>query len=108
MPARMCEVDLDMGSESGSGEGQKPLLHSHRQNLKSRFELLKTLGEGTYGKVKLAREKTTDELVSYSWQMKKNFHVVALSIRLIVLKKIFLMLDITPSSTFRLREANCF
>jgi hypothetical protein len=60
----MCEVDLDMGSEGGSGEGQKPLLHSHRHNLKSRFELLRTLGEGTYGKVKLAREKSTGELVS--------------------------------------------
>lgn len=65
MPARMCEVDVDMGSEGGnSGEGQKPLLHSNRHNLKSRFELLKTLGEGTYGKVKLARERNTGDLVS--------------------------------------------
>lgn len=67
MPARMCEADLDMGSEGGSGEGQKPLLYSHRHNLKSRFELLKTLGEGSYGKVKLAREKTTGELVAIKY-----------------------------------------
>lgn len=67
MPARMCEVDLDMGSEGGPGEGQKPLLHSHRHNLKSRFELLKTLGEGSYGKVKLAQDKTTGELVAIKY-----------------------------------------
>lgn len=62
----MCEADLDMGSEGGSGEGPKPILYSHRHNLKSRFELLKTLGEGSYGKVKLAKEKTTGELVGDS------------------------------------------
>lgn len=67
MPARMCEADLDMGSEGGSGEGPKPILYSHRHNLKSRFELLKTLGEGSYGKVKLAKEKTTGELVAIKY-----------------------------------------
>lgn len=69
----MCEADLDMGSEGGSGEGPKPILYSHRHNLKSRFELLKTLGEGSYGKVKLAKEKTTGELVGDSIFI-KSYH----------------------------------
>ena len=40
-----------MGKE---GTGQ-----SHRHNLKHRFNVMKTLGQGTYGKVKLAVEKST-------------------------------------------------
>jgi len=40
-----------------------PVLHSHRHNLRNRFELVKTLGEGMYGKVKLATEKATREQV---------------------------------------------
>ncbi|XP_071960301.1 uncharacterized protein [Antedon mediterranea] len=36
----------------------------HRQRLRHRFEFLRTLGKGTYGKVKLAREIATGELVA--------------------------------------------
>ena len=46
------------------GPGLKPVLHSHRHNLRNRFELGKTLGEGMYGKVKLAVEKATGEQVT--------------------------------------------
>ena len=38
--------------------------HQHRHNVKSRYEFLQTLGRGTYGKVKLARNKETDQYVS--------------------------------------------
>jgi hypothetical protein len=40
--------------------------NGHKHNLKNRFELKKTLGEGTYGKVKLAIERTTGEQVYIS------------------------------------------
>lgn len=44
-----------------------PVIHSHRHNLKNRFELRKTLGQGTYGKVKLAIEKTTGKQVAIKY-----------------------------------------
>ncbi|CAL1539045.1 unnamed protein product, partial [Lymnaea stagnalis] len=43
------------------------LIHHQRHNLKNRFQLLKTLGEGTYGKVKLARDKGTGEHVAIKY-----------------------------------------
>ena len=46
-----------------------PVIHSHRHNLKNRFELRKTLGQGTYGKVKLAIEKTTGKQVCLGLSM---------------------------------------
>ena len=39
--------------------------HKHRHKLKHRFQFVKTLGRGTYGKVKLATEIETGEQVSY-------------------------------------------
>ncbi|RUS86022.1 hypothetical protein EGW08_006234, partial [Elysia chlorotica] len=47
--------------DSGSNSSLRPLIHHQRHNLKNRFQLLKTLGEGTYGKVKLAADKTSGE-----------------------------------------------
>ncbi|XP_059150483.1 NUAK family SNF1-like kinase 1 [Physella acuta] len=43
------------------------LIHHQRHNLKNRFQLLKTLGEGTYGKVKLAADKSTGEHVAIKY-----------------------------------------
>ncbi len=44
---------------------QQPVKHHvHRHNVRSRYEFLETLGRGTYGKVKLARSKETNEHVS--------------------------------------------
>ena len=40
-----------------------PVIHGHRHNLKNRFELKRTLGEGTYGKVKLAVERDSGQQV---------------------------------------------
>ncbi|KAK7486731.1 hypothetical protein BaRGS_00022015 [Batillaria attramentaria] len=52
------------------GSGGKALIHPHRHNLKNRFELSRTLGEGTYGKVKLAVEKSTGEQVAIKYVKK--------------------------------------
>lgn len=42
------------------GAQEKKCIKRHRRhNLKERFEILRTLGQGTYGKVKLAVEKAT-------------------------------------------------
>ena len=37
--------------------------HQHKHNVNNRYEFIKTLGKGTYGKVKLARQKETNQLV---------------------------------------------
>lgn len=37
--------------------------HQHKHNLKHRYEVLETLGKGTYGKVKRAVERTTRKTV---------------------------------------------
>ena len=42
------------------GAQEKKSVKRHRRhNLKERFEIVKTLGQGTYGKVKLAVEKSS-------------------------------------------------
>lgn len=38
----------------------------HRYNLKTRFEVVKSLGQGTYGRVKLAIDKKTGQKVRNS------------------------------------------
>lgn len=39
--------------------------HHHKHNLKHRYELLETLGKGTYGKVKKAIERQSGKVVSF-------------------------------------------
>ena len=38
--------------------------HQHRHSVKSRYEFLQTLGKGTYGKVRLARQRESNQYVS--------------------------------------------
>ncbi|XP_046340332.2 NUAK family SNF1-like kinase 1 [Haliotis rufescens] len=53
----------------------RPLsVHHSRHNLKHRFELVKTLGEGTYGKVKLGIERNTGEQVAIKYIKKTKIH----------------------------------
>ena len=54
---RSLSVDSSLNSS-------RLLIHHQRHNLKNRFQLLRTLGEGTYGKVKLAADRTSGEEVS--------------------------------------------
>ena len=53
-------MDKKMKPET-PGKMAKPTVvrHHHRHNLRNRFQLVKTLGQGTYGKVKLAVERST-------------------------------------------------
>lgn len=63
-----CMISQDMVSCQESC----PVTHGHRHNLKNRFELKKTLGEGTYGKVKLAVSRTTGEQVAIKYIKKSK------------------------------------
>ncbi|KAL8595259.1 hypothetical protein ACOMHN_043411 [Nucella lapillus] len=60
----------DGSGSGGAGGGGKTLIHPQRHNLKNRFELMNTLGEGTYGKVKRACEKATGAQVAIKYVKK--------------------------------------
>lgn len=47
----------------------------HRYNLKTRFEVVKSLGQGTYGKVKLAIDKKTGQKVSEYGRKPAYYHM---------------------------------
>lgn len=74
MPAEIMEDDFDYAVEMEEAgvelcpdfTKQVPIVHNHRHNLRHRFELVKTLGEGTYGKVKLAIDKLTQQQVNFN------------------------------------------
>ena len=44
-----------------------------KHRLKQRFEVIKKLGQGTYGKVQLAINKETGQEVSYNKQSSRSF-----------------------------------
>ncbi len=44
--------------------GNHQVVVQKRETLHSRFEFIKVLGKGTYGKVKLANDKRTDKQVN--------------------------------------------
>lgn len=54
----------DENSSVGKPQSQAPVKkqavkrHHHKHNLKHRYEFLETLGKGTYGKVKKAKERS--------------------------------------------------
>ncbi|XP_045164782.2 NUAK family SNF1-like kinase 1 [Mercenaria mercenaria] len=77
MPAQsLCEMETMIPDELiaalNKTAGQE--VHGHKHNLKNRFELKKTLGEGTYGKVKLALERTTGEQFAIKYIRKSKIH----------------------------------
>lgn len=55
----------NMASKTASIEHAKLKTDQHHgyNNVKSRYELIKTLGKGTYGKVKLAIDRTNGQKV---------------------------------------------
>ncbi|KAL4226645.1 NUAK SNF1-like kinase 1 [Mactra antiquata] len=76
IPARaMCDMDMEaiIPDELIAGLGHN-LLPEHKHNLKNRFELKKTLGEGTYGKVKLAVERSSGKQFAIKYIRKSKIH----------------------------------
>lgn len=58
----VAEAPEGPGEVKRSSSGVKK--HHHKHNLKHRYELLETLGRGTYGKVKKAIERHSGREVS--------------------------------------------
>ncbi|XP_042321263.1 NUAK family SNF1-like kinase 2 [Sceloporus undulatus] len=58
--ARMDRVALSSSSSSSSPAAKRQAVkrHYHKHNLRRHYEFLETLGKGTYGKVKKARERS--------------------------------------------------
>ncbi|XP_029647569.1 NUAK family SNF1-like kinase 1 isoform X2 [Octopus sinensis] len=68
MPAKnSIDEEATMVAEQTTTAIPRPVIHNHRHNLRHRFEMLETIGEGTYGKVKLAIEKSTGEKVAIKY-----------------------------------------
>lgn len=65
LPADISAEELPASSDGRRNSGVKK--HHHKHNLKHRYELLETLGRGTYGKVKKAIERNSGRVVSYEW-----------------------------------------
>lgn len=61
-PSVVAEAPEGPGEIKRSSSGVKK--HHHKHNLKHRYELLETLGRGTYGKVKKAIERHSGREVS--------------------------------------------
>lgn len=55
LPAGHSAEEIPASSDGRRNSGVKK--HHHKHNLKHRYELLETLGRGTYGKVKKAIER---------------------------------------------------
>lgn len=63
LPAGTSPEDTPASSDGRRNSGVKK--HHHKHNLKHRYELLETLGRGTYGKVKKAIERHSGREVSH-------------------------------------------
>ncbi|MBN3279784.1 NUAK1 kinase, partial [Polyodon spathula] len=60
-----CEqTEVDTASSDNQSRPAMVKKHQHKHNLKHRYELLETLGKGTYGKVKKAVERATGKTVA--------------------------------------------
>jgi NUAK family SNF1-like kinase len=73
-PSAAASLTVELAGPLADGliKSPKPLMkkqavkrHHHKHNLRHRYEFLETLGKGTYGKVKKARE-SSGRLVSAS------------------------------------------
>ncbi|CAG5125138.1 unnamed protein product, partial [Candidula unifasciata] len=64
---RTQSVPSDLIGNSKRATQNKLLIHNQRHSLKNKFQVLNTLGEGTYGKVKLAIDKGTGEYVALKY-----------------------------------------
>ncbi|XP_034391067.1 NUAK family SNF1-like kinase 1 isoform X1 [Cyclopterus lumpus] len=62
LPAGSSAEETPAGSDGRRNSGVKK--HHHKHNLKHRYELLETLGRGTYGKVKKAIERRSGREVA--------------------------------------------
>lgn len=69
LPALALQLTTNLAEESPTGgDGRRNSgvkKHHHKHNLKHRYELLETLGRGTYGKVKKAIERHSGREVSH-------------------------------------------
>lgn len=65
---RPCGADTRQRHPDMEAEGRAAPMevkkHQHKHNLKHRYEVMETLGKGTYGKVKRAVERATLKTVS--------------------------------------------
>ncbi|MBN3282420.1 NUAK1 kinase, partial [Polyodon spathula] len=60
-----CEqTEVDTASSDNQSSPAMVKKHQHKHNLKHRYEILETLGKGTYGKVKKAVERATGKTVA--------------------------------------------
>lgn len=58
------EMEVVARAQTTTAEPMEVKKHQHKHNLKHRYEVMETLGKGTYGKVKKAVEKTSLRTVS--------------------------------------------
>ncbi|XP_074537027.1 NUAK family SNF1-like kinase 1 [Halichoeres trimaculatus] len=58
---RQSKPDMEVGTraQTATAEPMEVKKHQHKHNLKHRYEVMETLGKGTYGKVKKAVERTS-------------------------------------------------
>lgn len=68
----------EMPASLGVRRGSSVKKHHHKHNLKHRYELLETLGRGTYGKVKKAIERHTGRVVSWPSYIYKKLYICVL------------------------------
>lgn len=69
----LASQDINIIADMEGTTGIK--LHNNRQKLRARFDILRKLGQGTYGKVQLAINKDTGEEVRFLFLLFLFLHV---------------------------------
>lgn len=75
---RPCSADRRQTYPDMEAAGRAPMevkKHQHKHNLKHRYEVMETLGKGTYGKVKKAVERASLKTVSVRMNMMWNVYI---------------------------------